>query len=104
MAALLGAPPGSEYCYLACMAVAPDQRRGGAASSLLAAALMVAREWGFEYAALHVYVGNAPARALYERCGWTGKKPRPPQPPTFHSTPTPQDLISLEEFPLKSFP
>ena len=52
------------------LAVAPEARRGGAGTALLAAALAAAAEDGLTVATLEVRVGNAPARAFYARHGF----------------------------------
>ena len=58
------------YAYLACMAVREDCRGKRAASSLIHAAECVARRWGYDALALHVYASNEPAKRLYSRSGY----------------------------------
>ncbi len=53
------------------LAVAPAARRQGIGARLLEAALRVARAHGAHTAFLEVSVGNAAARALYARAGFT---------------------------------
>lgn len=58
------------------VAVRHRHRRQGIASKLLQAVLEKAAETGAETAFLEVRAGNAPAQALYERCGFrvTGRR------------------------------
>lgn len=60
------------------LAVAPELRRRGIGYRLLALALRAAAKMGMQRAVLEVRVGNAPARRLYERHGFTvaGRRPR----------------------------
>jgi ribosomal protein S18 acetylase RimI-like enzyme len=62
------------------MWVAPEARRGGLGVQLMQTAEMWAREQGFAALSLDVTEGNAPAIALYERCGFqfTGEWDRYP--------------------------
>ena len=50
--------------------VDPAARGGGTAEALLAAAREFARDTGAVELMLQTAVGNAPARALYEKAGW----------------------------------
>ena len=52
------------------IAVAPGRRGRGLGKALLEALLAAAREDGFAALSLSVSRTNAPARALYERCGF----------------------------------
>lgn len=52
------------------LVVAPDRRRSGIATRLLAAFDAAARAAGAEAAFLEVAEGNVAARALYARAGW----------------------------------
>ena len=52
------------------LAVAPEARRQGIARALLAAAIRAAEARGAAEMFLEVAAGNAPARALYFRCGF----------------------------------
>ena len=63
------APP-RESLYVDALATAPPFRRRGVASALLGAAEEQARRHGLVRVALETEVTNAPARALYERCGF----------------------------------
>ncbi|MGA3398587.1 MAG: GNAT family N-acetyltransferase [Acetobacteraceae bacterium] len=60
------------------LAVAPEVRRQGVAGALLAAAMATAREQAARTMVLEVAIGNAAARALYERAGFVeaGRRPR----------------------------
>jgi ribosomal-protein-alanine N-acetyltransferase len=60
------------------LAVAPEARRQGVAGALLAAAMAAAREQAARTMVLEVAIGNAAARALYERAGFVeaGRRPR----------------------------
>lgn len=51
--------------------VRPDHRRGGLGRRLVGAGLAWAREAGAERVLLEVAAINAPARALYDACGFT---------------------------------
>jgi [ribosomal protein S18]-alanine N-acetyltransferase len=59
------------------LAVAPDARRRGVASALLAGAMAAAREQAATAMVLEVAIGNTAARALYERAGFieAGRRP-----------------------------
>lgn len=65
-----GGAPCDEYAYVSCMCVREDWRRRGAADALMAAAEKVTKQWGFDYACLHVFQRNAGAIALYRACGY----------------------------------
>ena len=69
-------PAASHRCLLG-MGVHRAQRRGGLGSALVATAAGWAREQGLEWLDLEVLAGNAPARALYRKCGFvqTGEIP-----------------------------
>ncbi len=56
---------------LQAMLVAPVMRRYGLGTQLLEAARKQARRWGSERLLLEVRAGNAPAIALYRRCGFS---------------------------------
>jgi ribosomal-protein-alanine N-acetyltransferase len=60
------------------LAVAPEARRQGVAGALLAAAMAAARAQAARTMVLEVAIGNAAARALYERAGFVeaGRRPR----------------------------
>ena len=60
------------------LAVAPEARLQGVGTSLLDAAMTLAGSRGARTAFLEVSVGNAAARALYARAGFTpaGRRPR----------------------------
>ena len=60
------------------LAVAPDMRRQGAAGALLAGAMAEARAQAARTMVLEVAIGNAAARALYQRAGFVeaGRRPR----------------------------
>jgi len=60
------------------LAVAPEIRRQGVAAALLAGAMAAAREQAARTMVLEVAIGNAAARALYERAGFVeaGRRPR----------------------------
>lgn len=57
--------------------VAPDARRGGVASAMLALAERDAKSHGAKKMFLEVEITNAPARALYESAGYTAVGTRP---------------------------
>jgi [ribosomal protein S18]-alanine N-acetyltransferase len=60
------------------LAVAPPARRQGVAAALLAGAMAAAREQAARTMVLEVAIGNAAARALYQRAGFieAGRRPR----------------------------
>ena len=60
------------------LAVLPAARRQGLGEWLLRTALQEAEKTGINRALLEVRTGNAPAIALYEKCGFVrvGKRPR----------------------------
>jgi ribosomal-protein-alanine N-acetyltransferase len=60
------------------LAVTPDMRRQGVAGALLAGAMAAARDQAAKTMVLEVAIGNAAARALYERAGFVeaGRRPR----------------------------
>ncbi len=62
--------PPREAMYVDALATAPAFRRRGVGRALLAAAENEARDFGLIRVALETEVTNAPARALYERCGF----------------------------------
>ena len=70
--------------YINNIAVSPQHRREGVASALLSTLILKARELDLSFLTLEVRAGNAPARALYEKFGFTAvgtrrgyyKKPR----------------------------
>lgn len=61
----------AEDCHLEDLFVETAARRSGLGSALVAAAIERARERGCARVELDVNEGNAPARALYERHGFT---------------------------------
>src|SRR6202012_98656 len=60
------------------LAVAPESRRQGVAAVLLAGAMAEARAQAARTRVLEVAIGNAAARALYQRAGFVeaGRRPR----------------------------
>lgn len=68
----------AEEAEVLTLAVHPEYRRRGAARSLLAAAMALAREQAAQTMVLEVAIGNAAARALYEHAGFVeaGRRPR----------------------------
>lgn len=66
---LIRALPGEAEIYT--IAVASDRRRRGLAAALLAHGLATAAAQGVESVFLEVDEGNAPARRLYEKFGFT---------------------------------
>ena len=52
-----------SYAYLACMAVARDARRSGAATALLGAAERMAGKWQQNFVLLHTFADNFPGAA-----------------------------------------
>jgi ribosomal protein S18 acetylase RimI-like enzyme len=68
-------PPLSAL-YVDALAVAPDFRRRGVATALLAAALEAAAEAGLEGVALDTGLHNEAARALYEHTGFRQREIR----------------------------
>jgi ribosomal protein S18 acetylase RimI-like enzyme len=68
---------GTGHRCLLGMGVHRAARRCGLGASMVATAVGWAREQGLEWVDLEVLAGNAPARALYRRCGFvqTGEIP-----------------------------
>jgi ribosomal-protein-alanine N-acetyltransferase len=66
-----------EDAHLLALAVASQARRSGFAQALLARFEHEARTRGASGVFLEVRVGNGPARALYERCGYKAIALRP---------------------------
>jgi ribosomal-protein-alanine N-acetyltransferase len=62
--------PASGELHVLSIATHPDHRRRGLGGELLAHAIEAARAIGATLATLEVRKGNAPAIALYERCGF----------------------------------
>ena len=58
-----------SYAYLACMAVARDARRSGAATALLGAAERMAGKWQQNFVLLHTFADNFPGLRLYHANG-----------------------------------
>jgi len=56
--------------YLANVAVAPEARRAGVATAVIARAERISKLWGFEEMWLHVNIDNPGARKLYEGLGY----------------------------------
>ena len=52
------------------VAVAPEARRAGVATAVIARAERISRLWGFEEMWLHVNIDNPGARKLYEGLGY----------------------------------
>jgi ribosomal protein S18 acetylase RimI-like enzyme len=71
--------PPARALYVDALAVAPDRRRRGVATALLAEAARMACETGLPAVALDTGMENAAARALYERAGFApnGLRPAP---------------------------
>jgi GNAT superfamily N-acetyltransferase len=67
----------AEDCWLEDLYVRAEARRGGLGRALVEAALERAREHGARRVELDVNEDNAPARALYEACGFL-TEPKPP--------------------------
>lgn len=67
---LLPPQPHSDAAYLSNMAVAPKHRRKGIGRTLVLAAADSAAARGCSKLYLHVRVGDEPASALYEGCGF----------------------------------
>jgi ribosomal protein S18 acetylase RimI-like enzyme len=65
---------GQDQGFVAYMAVEPAYRSRGVGAALLDAAENEARRRGLPYMALMVTEENAPARALYERAGYTTER------------------------------
>ncbi|BAZ80334.1 MAG: GNAT family N-acetyltransferase [Sphaerospermopsis kisseleviana] len=59
-----------SYPYLSNLAVHPQYRRYGLASSLLISCEQVCQDWGFEDLYLHVLENNYQARQLYFKLGY----------------------------------
>ncbi|TAE60728.1 MAG: GNAT family N-acetyltransferase [Nostocales cyanobacterium] len=59
-----------SFPYLSNLAVHPQYRRQGLASSLLTRCEQVCRDWGFEDLYLHVLENNDQARQLYFKMGY----------------------------------
>jgi ribosomal protein S18 acetylase RimI-like enzyme len=75
-AAVAPEPP-SGMLYVDALATAPEHRRRGIATALLADAEGAARRAGLQGVALDTGIENRPARALYERYGFTQRGLRP---------------------------
>ena len=56
--------------YLANVAVAPEARRSGVATAIIAYSERLTKLWGFDEMWLHVNIDNPGARALYEGLGY----------------------------------
>jgi ribosomal protein S18 acetylase RimI-like enzyme len=71
--------PPREMLYIDALATAPDHRRRGVAGALLREAERLAAKAGLAGVALDTGIENRPARALYERSGYTlsGLRPAP---------------------------
>ena len=67
----------AEDCWLEDLFVREEARRSGLGRALVEAALERARERGCKRIELDVNEDNAPARALYEACGFQ-TEPKPP--------------------------
>ena len=64
-------PTSKPYrAYLANMAVAPEARRSGVATSVIRYSERMARLWGFDELWLHVNIDNPGAQRLYEGLGY----------------------------------
>lgn len=61
---------GSQYPYLANLAVSPAYRRRGLASQLLQYCEPTVKQWGYREIYLHVLENNERAIALYRSCGY----------------------------------
>ena len=57
--------------YIANVAVSPEHRRQGIGSLLIAQLLRTADKLGLSFVSLEVRESNAPAIALYEKCGFS---------------------------------
>lgn len=66
-------PTSDTEIQLSSMHVHPDYQRRGIGSLLMNAAVEFIRDTGFSCATLGVIQANAPARAIYERHGWTAR-------------------------------
>ncbi|HLL86830.1 MAG TPA: GNAT family N-acetyltransferase [Thermoleophilaceae bacterium] len=62
--------PPTRALYVDALATAPDSRRAGVGSALLAHAVALARERGCTHLALETEIENAAARALYRSAGF----------------------------------
>lgn len=67
-------PMSDSEAQLSSMHVHPDYQRRGIGSLLMNSAIEFIREAGFSRATLGVIQANAPARAIYERHGWTAQE------------------------------
>lgn len=79
---------GSQYPYIANLAVSPTYRRRGIARQLLGRCEPTVKQWGYREIYLHVLENNDRAIALYRACGyhlhsteahlgsWLGTRPR----------------------------
>lgn len=61
---------GPEGAHIGTLAIHPDYRRYGIGQSLLSKALMAVKKRGGLQAYLEARVSNAPAQALYRKCGF----------------------------------
>lgn len=61
---------GSQYPYIANLAVSPAYRRQGLASQLLKSCEPTVKQWGYREIYLHVLENNPSAIALYRSCGY----------------------------------
>lgn len=74
-------PQAPDLVYIEALAVAESHRGQGIGTQLLAEAEAFARSRGRSRLALHVLVGNAGARRLYERAGFRQWREREPENP-----------------------
>ena len=64
----------AEALFVSSLAVVPQRRRLGIATSVLIYAEKLAKKLGKERLELSVLRGNIPAQKLYERCGFVRKQ------------------------------
>jgi ribosomal protein S18 acetylase RimI-like enzyme len=62
--------PAAQSLYVDALGTAPESRRRGVGTALLAAVEERAGRLGLRRLSLETEVDNTPARALYERCGF----------------------------------
>ena len=78
LGASAAAPPPPGALYVDALATAPELRRRGVATALLAAAERRARDEGFPSLALETETSNDAAQALYRGLGFHATETRPP--------------------------
>ena len=94
VAAYMGMHIVLDECYIANVAVKKAFRKRGFGKVLVENAVAVAKEKGCSFITLEVRVSNAPAIALYEKCGFEKIGERK----NFYTAPTENALIMTKYF------